>query len=165
MDNAKYHSVVLHKSPTSTSRKSKIETWLKEKYIKYSSSETRPELFSKVRLHKEETMYELDMLANEREHEIICLLPYHCQYNPCLLYTSPSLSIKTTPNLTGFPSFYTIWCSLSAILFKKIHIFVDNSKINTSDLIPCLWKLVQLFHCYKGTNYEHTITHLSLIHI
>ena len=27
-------------------------------------------------------MYELDILANERGHQIIRLPPYHCQYNP-----------------------------------------------------------------------------------
>ena len=27
-------------------------------------------------------MYELDVFVNEREHEVIRLPPYHCQYNP-----------------------------------------------------------------------------------
>lgn len=83
MDNAPYHSVSINKIPNTSSRKRDIIEWLQQKGIEFSTAETIPELLQRVLPFKNQTkMYELDVLANEMDHEVIRLPPYDCQYNP-----------------------------------------------------------------------------------
>ena len=83
MDNASYHSKLLDKAPTSCSKKADIISWLNNKNIPHTSSQTRPELLDLVRLHKGNVKnYELDSIAREKGHKVVRLPPYHCQYNP-----------------------------------------------------------------------------------
>ena len=83
MDNASYHSRVINKPPSRNTRKADIQEWLQQNNIKYHPFETIIELLHKVKQYKSVVnIYELDQLASERGHEIICLPPYHCQYNP-----------------------------------------------------------------------------------
>jgi transposase len=82
VDNASYHSAILNKAPSTTSRKSEIVDWLKKKNITVDPTETRAELLQRVQLLKTRKIYELDKITNERGHQVIRLPPYHCQYNP-----------------------------------------------------------------------------------
>ena len=71
------------KNPSNNSRKAGIQEWLQQNNIKYHRFETVTELLQKVKQYKSVgNVYKLDQLALERGHKIICLSPYHCQYNP-----------------------------------------------------------------------------------
>jgi hypothetical protein len=85
MDNTSYHSATLNKAPSTNSRKSEIVDWLKKKNITVHPTEIGAELLQHVQPLKTRKIYELDRIANERDHQIIQLQPYHCQYNPIQL--------------------------------------------------------------------------------
>uniref|UniRef100_A0A2S2NGI9 Tc1-like transposase DDE domain-containing protein n=1 Tax=Schizaphis graminum TaxID=13262 RepID=A0A2S2NGI9_SCHGA len=84
MDNASYHSMETHKTPTINSKKQVIQDWLNDKNISYSSLEAKAELFEKVRINKKnKRVYQLDVAARIAGHEVVRLPPYyHYQYNP-----------------------------------------------------------------------------------
>lgn len=83
MDKASYHSIELYKAPTTHSKKEIIQNWLTEKQIPFSPLATKVELLEKVKRNKKkERVYELDKEVNKAGHEVVCLPPYHCQYNP-----------------------------------------------------------------------------------
>ncbi|XP_050065840.1 uncharacterized protein LOC126554876 [Aphis gossypii] len=68
--------------PRSNWKKSDVQKWLNEKNIEFHPLETLPELHQKVKaLILRQIKYLLDQIAFEKGHEVIRLLPYHCQYN------------------------------------------------------------------------------------
>lgn len=83
MDNAPYHSRVADKAPTSGSRKSEMDDWLKSRNIPFTPDMLKPELYNLIKLHKPQvTVYEIDKKAAQLGFKIIRLPPYHCHYNP-----------------------------------------------------------------------------------
>jgi hypothetical protein len=51
----------------------------REEFI--SPTKTKPELLQQVPFGNNTRHYELDQLANERGHQVVRFLSYHCQYN------------------------------------------------------------------------------------
>lgn len=82
LDNASYHTKVLHPIPNTRWLKKDIQDWLTKNNIDYSQSDIIEELLRRVKLSQPKKIYEVDQLANEYGHEVIRLPPYHCQYNP-----------------------------------------------------------------------------------
>lgn len=66
MENAKYHSVVINKTPTSNLSKGEIAAWLKERN-KHILQLTQGLTFQPNLDSREESMYELVVVANKRD--------------------------------------------------------------------------------------------------
>lgn len=82
MDNAPYHSRKKDKAPTSSSTKTAMIDWLREKNIQFPPDLRKPEIYQLIKLHKPPIpLYEIDVKAAEMGFTIIRLPPYHCQYN------------------------------------------------------------------------------------
>ena len=89
MDNASIHSVILDKTPCSSTKKADIVAWLSDKNIPHTSSQTRVELLELVKLNKpNKKTYEIDLIARQHGHRVVRLPPYHCHYNPIELIWS-----------------------------------------------------------------------------
>lgn len=66
-----------------SSRKADVTEWLQPRGIYFSPTKTKSELLQEVPFRNHTRHYELGQLANdERGHQVIQLLPYHCQDNP-----------------------------------------------------------------------------------
>ncbi|XP_046395146.1 uncharacterized protein LOC124162602 [Ischnura elegans] len=88
MDNASYHSVVVDKVPTTSSKKIDILGWLEARGIPHNPRQTRAELLCLVNAIKPRTKtFELDSIAQGRGHAVVRLPPYHCHYNPKLIWS------------------------------------------------------------------------------
>lgn len=83
MDNARYHSKILDKAPTISSRKLDMQEWLKNHNIGFDDTFKKAELLQLINLNKPQyPKYVIDELAREKGHVIIRLPPYHCHFNP-----------------------------------------------------------------------------------
>lgn len=82
LDNASYHSKILNKAPTSSSKKCDIINWLTEHNIPHDPSHTKCDLHDIVKQHKHMQVFEIDKIARDAGHEVLRLPPYHCQFNP-----------------------------------------------------------------------------------
>ena len=85
MDNASYHSTIQadQKKATSASLKAEIIKWLQGR-----PDATKPELYNLIKAHKPQPIYKIDSIIREHGHEILRLLPYHCELNPIELIWS-----------------------------------------------------------------------------
>ena len=89
MDNASIHSIIVDKAPSSNTKKADIMSWLSNKNIPHTSSQTRAELLQLVKQFKPiRNTYEIDNIASEHGHRVVRLPPYHCHYNPIELIWS-----------------------------------------------------------------------------
>ncbi|XP_049518354.1 uncharacterized protein LOC125943315 [Dermacentor silvarum] len=89
MDNASYHSAQVEKVPSSSSRKSDIQCWLKLKSIPFSDDQLKSELLQLVKQHKHMFLpYQIDTLASAAGHVVVRLPPCHCDLNPIELVWS-----------------------------------------------------------------------------
>lgn len=84
MDNASYHSRKIEKIPTSATRKSDVQEWLRRKNIPYEENMVKAELLSLVKQNKgvANNNYVIDALAQAANREVLRLPPYHCEFNP-----------------------------------------------------------------------------------
>jgi hypothetical protein len=87
MDNAPYHSMVLDKPPTFSSKKSEMKEWLvKKNNVGESQYQNlrKKELWELIRPFRNNSnkIYVIDQLLREQGHEVLRLPPYHCQFNP-----------------------------------------------------------------------------------
>ena len=83
MDNAPYHSVEVNKAPISSSRKSDMQDWLREKGIEFDLTSVKTVLYSLIKLKKDTfRTYRIDTLAASHGHTVLRLPPYHCNFNP-----------------------------------------------------------------------------------
>lgn len=82
MDNAPYHSKMLNKAPTSSSKKCEIIQWLTENSINHDPSHNKHELLDIVKVNRSKQVYAIDEIAREAGHQILRLPPYHCHLNP-----------------------------------------------------------------------------------
>ncbi|CAG9833274.1 unnamed protein product [Diabrotica balteata] len=82
MDNAPYHSMLLHKMPNSSSTKAQIQEWLTKKNINFSVKMFKCELLEIVKQNKPPHVYIIDHLAEQYGHKVLRLPPYHCIFNP-----------------------------------------------------------------------------------
>ncbi|XP_047104505.1 uncharacterized protein LOC124734564 [Schistocerca piceifrons] len=82
IDNASYNFVQIKKVPRPNWRKADIMEWLNRKNVSFSVYEAKAELQSNEKIVGAKKTQELDQLANEMGHQMVCLPPYHRQYNP-----------------------------------------------------------------------------------
>ena len=83
IDNASYHNVTVEPNPTSGWLKANMQKWLNERSIHFESTETKPELYSKIQLHKPtRKVYVIDTLLAKHGHSVLRLPPYHPELNP-----------------------------------------------------------------------------------
>nr|XP_022917224.1 uncharacterized protein LOC111426774 [Onthophagus taurus] len=88
MDNAPYHSVQIHRPPTSSSKKNDIICWLQSMNIPYHPQMLKCELLEIVRRYKPSPQYVIDEYAKSKGHTVLRLPPYHCDLNPIELIWS-----------------------------------------------------------------------------
>ena len=95
MDNASYHSRIINKVPTCSSKKHEVIDWLTKNHIDHDPSFTKVELLEISKRNKHRQKYEIDELAAYHGHEILRLPPYHCQLNPIeLIWAKIKTEIK-----------------------------------------------------------------------
>lgn len=83
MDNASYHNTLNVKAPTSSSRKSIILDWLREKRLPHSENMPKVLLYQIVKENKDKYCdYKVDRLFSESGHIVLRLPPYHPDLNP-----------------------------------------------------------------------------------
>lgn len=101
MDNAPYHSVRLEKVPTSSTRKSDIQSWLTEKNIAFSQDQLKAELLELVNQNKKMfSACRVDVIAKAAGHDVVRLPPYHCEFNPIELIWSQVKGYVAANNTT-----------------------------------------------------------------
>nr|XP_037276792.1 uncharacterized protein LOC119169885 [Rhipicephalus microplus] len=102
MDNAPYHSVALEKAPTKSTRKADIQLWLTKKGVPWSEDMVRAELLElSQKVNTPSIVYRIDTLAATHGHEVLCVPPYHCEFNPIELVWSQIKGYIVARN-TGF---------------------------------------------------------------
>lgn len=94
VDDAPYHSVQVNKSPTASSRKSDIISWLLLKNIPHDPFILKCKLLKIVKIHKPLPEYEIDNLTLKEGHTVLRLPPYHCNLNPIKLIWSIAKKIN-----------------------------------------------------------------------
>lgn len=83
LDNAPYHSRKLEKVPTTASKKSEIQDWLRSKQIDFEEDMLKPQLLAIVNSCKEQyNKYIIDEMAAKHNKIVLRLPPYHCELNP-----------------------------------------------------------------------------------
>ncbi|KAJ4448789.1 hypothetical protein ANN_00180 [Periplaneta americana] len=81
MNNAPYRSVELNKAPISSSLKSEMETWLREKNIEYDPRSTKVVLYDIIKTKKDRfRKYEIDTIAESAGDTLVRLPRYHCNF-------------------------------------------------------------------------------------
>ena len=82
MDNASYHSRHLESIPTQNTRKTEMQDWLTAHSIAYPERTIKHELLALIRSSNPQAKYAIDEMAKAAGHEIVCIPPYHCEFNP-----------------------------------------------------------------------------------
>lgn len=83
VDNASYHNKQLDAAPTSTTNKTGMQTWLREKVIEFKESMIKPELYYLIKKHKEKYKKNyIDAILNAAGHCVLRLPSYHPDLNP-----------------------------------------------------------------------------------
>ena len=74
--------VSLKKYPTKSSRKSEMQTWLKNHGIPYIHTDLKMDLMAKITAAQPSAVYLTDVEAEAHGHECVCLPVAHCELNP-----------------------------------------------------------------------------------
>ena len=82
IDNASYHNGVVEKIPTKSSRKSEMQTWLKNHGIPYNHTDLKMDLMAKIIAAQPSAVYLTDIEAEAHGHECVRLPVAHCELNP-----------------------------------------------------------------------------------
>jgi transposase len=82
LDNAPYHNVQHDRCPSSSAKKDIMKAWLDTGGVVYEQSDTKIELYAKIKRRKEPVIYEVDRLLAEHGHSTLRLPPYHPELNP-----------------------------------------------------------------------------------
>lgn len=83
LDNAPYHFRKLEKIPTTASRKTAIQDWLRSKSIQFEETLLKVELLAIVNEHRKKyDKYVIDEMAKAQNKIVLRLPPYHCELNP-----------------------------------------------------------------------------------
>lgn len=78
-----HHSRKLEKIPTTASKKSDIQNWLRSKNIQFEESFLKVQLLAIVKEHKKAfDKYIVDEMAKAQNKIVLRLPPYHCELNP-----------------------------------------------------------------------------------
>ena len=82
MDNASYHSILLDRAPTLSSRKAEMQKWLEDHNIVFDQVMIKAQLYELIKLNKDKyPKYVIDELVKSHGHQIVRTPPYHCEYN------------------------------------------------------------------------------------
>jgi transposase len=107
MDNAAYHSRLLMKNPTKSSRKEEIIKFMEAKNINFPAKRTKVELLKAIEnsnIDKTKS-YVVDNLAIEKGHTVLRLPPYYCIFNAIeLIWSQLKHAVRKgnrTPNLSA----------------------------------------------------------------
>jgi arsenate reductase-like glutaredoxin family protein len=101
IDNASYHNVTVLPNPTSSWKKANMQQWLNERGIPFELHETKPELYSKIKLHKPvHKLYAVDSLMAHHGHSVLRLPPYHPELNPIEKIWAQVKNYVATHNVT-----------------------------------------------------------------
>lgn len=81
LDNASYHSRILDKTPTKSSKKEEMKEWLQHKNFDFPDTATKDQLFQLIKPFTENKIFVVDQIIEKAGHEVLRLPPYHCQFN------------------------------------------------------------------------------------
>lgn len=81
MDNAPYHSRQTELVPNMSWRKEAIQTWLRNKSIRFENNEIKAQLLAKIQKEKYKKYY-IDEISKSKGITVLRLPPYHCELNP-----------------------------------------------------------------------------------
>lgn len=81
LDNASYHSRILEKAPTQSSKKEEMMAWLRTKKIHFEDSATKDQLYKLIKPMIGNKQFVVDQIIEEAGHEVLRLPPYHCHFN------------------------------------------------------------------------------------
>jgi hypothetical protein len=83
MDNDSYNSVREDgkKAPTSNTWKGGMISWLKVNKIPFNENNKKPELYEIIKSKKPAPVYKIDEYFQKQGHDVLGLLPYHCEFN------------------------------------------------------------------------------------
>ena len=96
IDNVPYHSKNTENYPTSKWRKQQFVDWLTEKNITFQD---KVELWTLVKSEGEKFPDKvMETVAREYGHEILRLLPYHCELNPIELAWAAEKNYEASEN-------------------------------------------------------------------
>lgn len=133
MDNASHHSVLSVNYPKSNAIKSTVQQGLRDNGVDFSPLETLSELRERVKsLIPKEKKYEFDEIALQMDDEVVCLPPYHCQYN----------------------SIELIWAQVKGEVAKNNSTFKFN---DVEKLLNDALDSVTVDNCKKCTNHCHKL--------
>lgn len=83
IDNAPYHNVQLHKAPSSNSKKSDMQDWLRRNNVQFQENMLKVELYGLIKAHKPlHKTYVIDNLLAMNGHCVLRLPPYSPELNP-----------------------------------------------------------------------------------
>lgn len=82
MDNASYHSTLENKVPNSNWNKADIKQWLLTNNVAYEEDMYKKQLLHLVLENKPKKTYVVDKIAEQYNHKVLRLPPYHCIFNP-----------------------------------------------------------------------------------
>ncbi len=104
LDNAPYHSRLLHSAPSLGSKKADMLEWLKENGIPHDPTLKTTQIYEKYifneRRQEKYRVYAVDERAKEFGIDILRLPPYHCQFNPIELVWSEAKRASAKRNVT-----------------------------------------------------------------
>nr|XP_046471014.1 uncharacterized protein LOC124213606 [Neodiprion pinetum] len=83
VDNASYHNKQSELAPTSNTKKSDMQKWLRDRDIQYRENMLKPELYNLIKLNKDlHKKFSVDNILAENNHSVLRLPPYHPDLNP-----------------------------------------------------------------------------------
>lgn len=84
VDDASYYSKQWDIAPTSNSKKSDMQAWLKEKGIVFNADSLKPELYHLIKVNKDHQYktFSIDRILAEHNHNVLRLPPHHLDLNP-----------------------------------------------------------------------------------
>ncbi|XP_072400847.1 uncharacterized protein [Diabrotica undecimpunctata] len=142
MDNDSFHSRRIDKSPTPATKKGEIQGWLNRHGIAFTEDMIKAELLTLVNINKPTERYVIDEMAASKEHYVLRLPPYHCEFKPIELILA-QIKGEVARNNATFKiadvkqSFYEALQNVTAHNWQKAieHVKKVESKIWETDRI------------------------------
>ncbi|XP_063899928.1 uncharacterized protein LOC135143917 [Zophobas morio] len=151
MDNASYHSKLLNKIPTTSTKKDDIIHFMRHNDIDIPAGKaTKKDLLNCIKQLNMPKQYRIDQIAKEHGHIVLRLPPHYCVMNPIeLIWSSLKRSIRrnnTTPNL-------------SAQVVDLIRQEVNNITIDLWK--NCVKHVIDIENSYVSPNFQEFVVHLE----
>jgi transposase len=143
IDNASYHSVRLEKSPSFSTSKAGLQTYLAKNNILFDAYSTKKQLrkqYVKPTLTNLPVKYEIDRILIGHGIQVLRLPPYHCQYNPIGLawgYCKTFYNKHITANTNDKNCVEKLWAIALSSYTSEMgqHSIVDCERLIQSDWI------------------------------